>query len=64
MEKWYKVSSMEPCYLRRARQICESRNIRYNYSDNGIDPPAIFMLCRWQEYMQILNFIGITYTRR
>ena len=57
--KWFKVSSMERCVLSKCRFICDFYHIKNHYSDNGIDPPAVFMLCYYSEYTMIIDKLGL-----
>lgn len=55
---WHKIASMDLKKLKDVMMICMGMGINYNFSDNGIDPFAVFFFATNKEYKQIASRAG------
>lgn len=56
---WYKVSSMDKKLLKDVSMVCMGMGIKFHFSDDGINPYAIWFLTVPRKRAEILSRVGL-----
>lgn len=55
---WYKIASMDKQKLKDAMITCLSMGLKSHTSDDGINPPAVWLLASPVEYRRVVRAAG------
>ena len=58
MPRWHKISSMDKKRLNDAMMVCMGLGITYHYSDDGVNPYAVWFYCDDRTYKLVMNRVG------